>query len=395
MAEDFLLCARWILPVEPAAALEDHAIAVRAGAIEALLPARDAASRYPELERIELPHDVVVPGLVNAHASSSGPASDDAALLACAEMLAGGITCFADASPGPEAALEAARACGMRVALGIVVSRGASAYASDFDDYLRKGLALRDRAREERMASFFLAPLAVQALSDTELRRVATLAAELDLPVQLRLGEAVADLERLGRLGLLGPNLALVHGAHLAPPQLGLLARHGSSVVHCASDAGVAPGLAPLAEMQRAGIDLAFGSGMASGSRRLDLFQEMRTAALLAAAEAGDAHALPPPAALRAATLGGAHALGLEGAIGSIAPGKQADLVALDTQAPWNVTSGDPMSWTVHEAGREDVHQVWVAGRLVFTRRMQQNASFPLLDTRGRLWQNLQARAGS
>ena len=375
MAEDFLLCARWVLPVEPAGALEDHAIAVRSGVVEALLPAGDARRRYSDLELVELPHHTVIPGLVDAHAALPAPALEDAALLACAESLVGGVTCRADVSHPPEAVLDAARAAGLRAALGLLASTSASAYASDFDDYLRKGLALRDRAREEPALSFFLAPLAAQALSDAQLRHVATLAAELDLSVQLRLseGEALAGLERLGRLSLLGPGLAVVQDGALAPGEIELLARHGSSVVLCPSS-GLAsePGLAPGAQLRRAGVSLALGSGTASGRRRLDLFEEMR------------ACALPAEAALRAATLGGARALGLDGAVGSIAPGKQADLVAVDMQAPWHVPSRDALSWIVYTAGRENVSRVWVAGRLAFVGGAQ-NARFPLLASRGGL----------
>lgn len=376
MAEDFLLCARWVLPVEPAGALEDHAIAVRSGVVEALLPAGDARRRYSDLELVELPHHTVIPGLVDAHAALPASALEDAALRACAESLAGGVTCRAYVSHPPEAALGAARAAGLRAALGLLASQSASAYASDFDDYLRKGLALRDRVREEPALSFFLAPLAAQALSDAQLRHVATLAAELDLPVQLRLGEdgALAGLERLGRLGLLAPNLAVVQGDTLAPGEIELLTRHGCSVVLCPSS-GLASGrgLAPAAQqLLRAGVSLALGSGTASGGRRLDLFEEMRACALTA------------ETALRAATLGGARALGLDGAVGSIAPGKQADLVAVDMQAPWHVPSRDALSWIVYTAGRENVSRVWVAGRLAFVGGAQ-NARFPLLAGGGGL----------
>jgi 5-methylthioadenosine/S-adenosylhomocysteine deaminase len=395
--------------VEPAGALEEHAIAVRGGAIEALLPASEASGRYADLERVELPHHLVIPGLVNAHASAAtGLAGGDATLLACAEMLAGGITCFADSYLSPESALEAAHAAGIRAAHGILAAEHPSAYASDFDDYLRKGLALRDRTREDPLASFFLAPLAADALSDAQLRHVAALAAELDLPVHLRLHETpgeiercvarhgVRPIERLEKLGLLGPNLAAVHGVHLAPREIELLARHGCSVVHCpSSDLGLARGFAPVAAIVQAGVNLALGTASAEACPRLDLFQEMRTAALLARAAARDAVALPAGAALSAATLGSARALGLEKSIGSIARGKCADLVAIDMRAPGLLPPGDPLPRIVHAAGRENVSQVWVSGRLVFAEGKLQNPPLGTLDTRRGLWENSKARAGS
>src|SRR3954465_11770334 len=179
MDQDFILIAKWIVPVEPAGALDQHAIVVRAGRIEALLPAADAKARFPGLEVVDLPHHIVLPGLVSAHTHAAttllrGLADErreraasailsrefvlDGTLLACAEMLAGGITCFSDAYFFPEASLEAARSMGVRSVHGILVMEAPTAYASDPADYLRKGLALRDLAREDAHASFCIAP---------------------------------------------------------------------------------------------------------------------------------------------------------------------------------------------------------------------------------------------
>ena len=147
----------------------------------------------------------------------------DGTALACAEMLRGGITCFNDMYFFPEAALEAARAAGMRVSLGLIVIDFPTAYASDPADYLRKGLELRDRQGEDPLVSFCIAPHAPYTVSDPAFRQIATLAAELDLPVHLHVHETeneierslaehgVRPLERLRRLGLLGPNLIAVH----------------------------------------------------------------------------------------------------------------------------------------------------------------------------------------
>src|SRR5438034_11692486 len=196
MANGSLLLPRWVVPVGPAGkVLEDHAVAIRDGRIEAIAPAPEARARFREHEPVELAGQVLIPGLVNAHTHAAmslmrGLADDlplmrwleehiwpaegkhvspamvrDGTLLACAEMLRGGITCFNDMYFFPEASLEPARAAGMRVALGIIVIEFPTAYASDPADYLRKGLALRDRI-EDPLVSFCLAPHAPYTVSD-------------------------------------------------------------------------------------------------------------------------------------------------------------------------------------------------------------------------------------
>jgi 5-methylthioadenosine/S-adenosylhomocysteine deaminase len=421
-----------VVPVEPAGAvLEDHAVAVREGRIEAVLPASGAAAAYPGYETFDLPGHVLIPGLVNAHTHAAmclmrGLSDDlplmrwlqehiwpaeakhvspefvrDGTLLACAEMLRGGVTCFNDMYFFPEAALEAAAAARMRSAQGIITIEFPSAYASDAADYLARGLAIRDRWRDEPLASFCLAPHAPYTVSDESFRRIAALAAELDLPVHVHLHETadeverslaehgVRPLERLRRLGLLGPGLIAVHAVHLEPAEIALLGRHGCSVAHCpSSNLKLASGFSPVNDLLKAGVNIAIGTDGAASNNRLDMFQEMRTAALLAKAVARDAEAFPAHAALHAATLGGARALGLESVAGSIVPGKAADLAAVDLRAPELAPCYDVVSHLVYAAGRENVSHVWVAGELLMAERELANPALRSLDSLGRVWQN-------
>jgi len=427
-----LLCPRWIVPVEPAGAvLEDHCVALRDGLIEAVLPRAAAAERFSSYEKVELGEHALIPGLVNAHTHAAmalmrGLADDlplmrwleehiwpaemkhvtpqfvrDGTLLACAEMLRGGITCFNDMYFFPAAALEAALEAGMRVSLGMIVFDFPSAYGTDPDDYLAKGLALRDQWREHPLVSFCLAPHAPYTVSDATFRKVAKLAGEVDVPVHVHLHETAQEIERslaahgvrplarLERLGLLGPGLIAVHAVHLDDGEIALLAKHGASVAHCpSSNLKLASGFAPVQKMAAAGINLAIGTDGAASNNRLDMFAEMRLAALLAKAVAGDAEALPAHAALRAATLGGATALGLEARIGSIVAGKAADLAAVQLAGPELSPCYDALSHLVYAAGREHVSDVWVAGRHLIQDKKPRNSSFEGLDTRSKLWQN-------
>jgi 5-methylthioadenosine/S-adenosylhomocysteine deaminase len=406
---DLVVTPRWIIPVEPGnVTLNDHAVVVDDGRIVALLPAAEALLRFEPRRRLDLADHVLIPGLVNLHTHAAmalfrGYADDmalmdwlririwpaevrhaspdfvrDGTLLACAEMLRGGITCFNDMYFYPEAAAEAALAVGMRAALGLIVIEFPTAYAADAEDYLRKGLASRDALREEPLLSFCMAPHAPYTVSDRSFARIVTLAEQLDLPVHLHLHETRAEieeslarhglrpLERLRRLGLLGPNLIAVHGVHLDQDERLLLAEHGCSVAHCpSSNMKLASGIAPVTELEALGVRVGLGTDGAASNNRIDLFQEMRHAALLAKVASGDATALPAHRVLRMATLDAAAALGLDQRLGSIETGKEADLCAVDLSGLLVAPCYDPASHLIYAASRECVSHVWVRGRAV------------------------------
>lgn len=429
---DCLIDARWVIPVEPEGAVfANHSVAVRAGRIVAVVPSAEAGARFRPGSRFDLHRHVLIPGLVNLHthaaltlmrglADDVSPAAErrnrlaraeakhlspqfvhDGTLLACAEMLRGGITCFNDMYFYPETAARAAKASGMRAVIGIMVAHAPTAYATDPEDYLAKGLAMRDAHRDAELLSFCVAPHSPWLLNDRALARILTIAEELDLQIHLHLQESRAEieaslarhamrpLERLRALGLAGARLIAAGGVHMTPDELDLLARFGCSVAHCpSSNLKLANGLAPVAQMLARGVNVGLGSDDAPSSNRLDVFQEMRTAALLAKAESADPEALPARQALRAATLGSAQALGLEAEIGSIEPGKAADLCAVSFDGPELAPCYDPLPQLVYAAGRENVSHVWVAGRLALERRQVVSPAVEDLDKLALLWQN-------
>jgi 5-methylthioadenosine/S-adenosylhomocysteine deaminase len=124
----------------------------------------------------------------------------------------------------------------------------------------------------------------------------------------------------------------------------------------------LASGFAPMAALVQAGVNVGLGTDSAASNNRLDLFAELRLAALLAKAVAGDAAVWPAQAALRSATMGGAEALGLGAETGSLLPGKSADFIAVDLSGPTLQPVFDPVSHLVYVAGREQVRHVWVRG---------------------------------
>jgi 5-methylthioadenosine/S-adenosylhomocysteine deaminase len=406
---DLLIRPQWIIPIEPAGVtLSGHALAVSDGRILALLPDDEARQRFRPRQTMDLPGQVLLPGLVNLHthaamsllrgfaddlplmrwlneriwpaeARHAGPDFVRAGtLLACAEMLCGGITTFNDMYFFPEAAAEAARRVGMRAVLGIIVIEFPTAYAADADDYLAKGLAVRDNLSDDPLLSFCLAPHAPYTVADKTFERVATLAAQLELPIHVHLHETrheiddslkqhgVRPIERLRRLGLLGPQLIGVHAVHLDAGEIELLAHEGCHVAHCpTSNLKLASGIPPMSEIQARGLNFGLGTDGAASNNRLDLFHEMRHAALLAKGRSENAEALDAHSTLAAATIGGARALGLDARIGSLLPGKSADLCAVRLDDWLMQPCFDPASHLVYAAGREQVSHTWVAGELV------------------------------
>ncbi len=425
-----LITARWIIPVLPRdALLEHHSVALAHGAIIDLIPTSAAIERYPAAHRIDLPNHAVIPGLINLHTHSAmtlmrGMADDlplmhwlqqhiwpaesqvvsadfvrDGALLACAEMLRGGITCFNDMYFFPEAVARAALQAGMRAAVGMIALESPSAYANDATDYLTQGMALRDTLRDESLLTFCLAPHAPYTVSDATFERIAVYAAELDVPVHTHLHETtdeirdslktygVRPLQRLQRLGLLGPNLIAVHAVHLTPEEITLLAEQGCHVAHCpTSNLKLASGLAPVHALLQAGVNVGLGTDSAASNNRLDLLSELRLAALLGKLGASDAAALPARQALEMATINAARALGLEQKIGSLEKGKRADVTAINLGAPELAPCYHPLSHITYAAGREHVSHVWVDGILRVCDGQLTTLDVPDITARATYW---------
>ncbi|HEX7324818.1 MAG TPA: TRZ/ATZ family hydrolase [Rhodanobacteraceae bacterium] len=403
---DLLITARWVIPIEPErVVLEHHAVAVDAGAIVAVLPMADATAQYAPRERVDLPCHALLPGLVNAHTHNAmtllrGLADDlplmawlrdhvwpveakviapdfvrDGVELAIAEMLRGGTTCCNENYFFPDVQAETYKAHGFRALVGLPIIEFPSAWAQTRDEYFERGVAVHDAWRGDPLVGTSFAPHAPYTVADASFERIRTLADQLDLPVHLHLMETaqeVADskrehglrpMQRLQKLGLVNDRLIAVHMTQVSDAEIQLCASAGVSVVHCPeSNLKLASGFCPAEKLQRAGVNLALGTDGCASNNDLDMFGEMRTAALLAKGVAQDAAVLDAASTLRAATLGGAKALGLADRIGSIEPGKRADLAAVcmdevETEPLYNV-----VSHLVYAASRRQVGDVWIDG---------------------------------
>jgi hypothetical protein len=195
-------------------------------------------------------------------------------------------------------------------------------------------------------------------------------------------------LARLDRLGATGPGFVAIHAVHLDGRDIEVLATQRCHVVHCpGSNLKLASGIAPLARLLARDINVALGTDGAASNNRLDIFSEMRLASLLAKVATGDAAAVAASTVLRMATLNGALALGLDARIGSLTPGKDADLTAVRLSDIETLPMYDPVSHLVNAAGREHVTDVWVAGERVVDGGRLTRIDVHALASRTHVWQ--------
>lgn len=430
MHADLLIHAGWVLPIAPSRqALVGHSVAVTGGAISAILP-REQAQDIAAGETLDLPHHALMPGLVNCHGHAAmsllrGFADDlplmpwlhdhiwpaeaahvseqfvsDGATLAMAEMVRSGTTTFGDMYFFPDAVAAAANRAGMRCQLSFPILDFPSAWGRDADEYISKGLALRDDYKHNDRVHLVFGPHSPYTLSEANLAKVSTLAAELDVPVHIHLhetrGEVLQAIEQTGerplvtlnRLGLLGPRTQCVHMTDLTDDDIKLLALSGAQVIHCPqSNMKLASGIAPITALASAGVNVALGTDGAASNNDLNLFGEMQAAALLAKVSTGDATALSADDVLHMATLGGATALGMESVTGSLELGKQADMIAVDMSGPETQPLYHLASQLVYSCNGSQVTHSWVNGKPLMLSRQLQTIPWDSVQSRVATWQ--------
>lgn len=432
MIVDTLIHARWIIPVEPeSVTYEHHTLVIDSGKIIDLLPTDLAKQKYQGTTTENLENHALLPGLINCHTHAAmtlmrGIADDlplmdwlqnhiwpleqkwmseafvkDGTDLAIAEMILGGTTCFNDMYFFPEITAGQAVHHGIRAKVGLIVIDFPSVWAENSDEYIEKGLALHEQLRLSDLCSTAFAPHAPYTVSDEPLQKIRTLADELELPIHIHVHETLHEVEqaqaqtgqrplqRLQELGILNPSLIAVHMTQLTDEEISLFAESGAHIVHCPeSNLKLASGFCPVSRCLAAGINVALGTDGAASNNDLDMFGEMRTAALLGKAVAADASAIPAVTALRMATINGAKALGLDTCCGSLSVGKSADVIAIDLDYLETQPLYCPVSQIVYATSRQQVTDVWVAGKRLLKQR--QLTTFHLEDLKARItaWQH-------
>jgi 5-methylthioadenosine/S-adenosylhomocysteine deaminase len=410
---DTLICARWVVPVDAdKRVLDYHAVAIKDGKIVGVLPIDTAKSTYKATEQHELEGHALIPGLINAHTHAAmslfrGMADDlplmewlndhiwpaeqlwvspafvgDGTRLAVAEMIRSGTTCFADMYFFADEAATVASVAGIRSVIGLIVIDFPTAWAKDADEYLLKAGEVHHKFRNTPLVHTAFAPHSPYAVSEQSLQRLSTLAEEMDIPIQMHVHETADEvkqsldqhgkrpLQRLEELGLLSPRLLAVHMTQLEQDEIDLLAHYGVNVIHCPeSNLKLASGFCPVSMLQEAGVNVALGTDGAASNNDLDMIGEMRTAALLAKGVANDCRAVSAFTAMKMATINAATALGLQNMIGSIEEGKQADITAIDLAELETQPLHDPVSQIIYSASRNQVSDVWVAGKQLLRSR--------------------------
>jgi 5-methylthioadenosine/S-adenosylhomocysteine deaminase len=404
---DTLIKAKWIIPVVPHnTVLEDCAITIHDGKINAIVPQAEADKQFLAKQSLNLDRHIVIPGLINSHGHAAMSLlrgyADDVPLqewleqhiwpaegrfvdrdfvhagvqLAMAEMIRAGTTCFTDMYFFPDVAAACAQQAGMRAQINAPILDFPTVWAQHADEYIDKALVVHDDFRSSELVSVGFGPHAPYTVSDAPFKRLAVLSAELQVVIHIHLHESAFEVERaikeagkrpiqrLHELNVLTPLTHCVHMTQVDDSDIALLKQTGAHVIHCPeSNMKLASGFCPVAKLLDAGVNLALGTDGAASNNDLDLFGEMRTAALLAKAVAQDATAVNAHQALRMATLNAATAFGKESVIGSLEVGKHADITAIAVNDIETTPLFDAASHCVYTNNAHRVSHVWVQGK--------------------------------
>lgn len=397
--------------------LQHHALLIHERRITAILPQADLngaewISRTENCSVIELGNQVLIPGLINTHGHTAmsllrGVADDlalmrwlegyiwplenalvnhdfvrDGAQLAIAEMIKCGTTSFADMYFFPDAVAAEAGKAGIRGQLACPILDFPTVWAQSADDYIAKAIELHDEYKHSDLIYSAFGPHAPYTVSDAPLQRIGTLAAEMNIPLHMHVHETAQEvqdsmaqygqrpLERLESLGLLSPHFLAVHVTQANQADIDMLAHHGCHVLHCPeSNQKLASGLCPAQRLLDNNINVALGTDGCASNNDLDMISEMRSAALIGKIAADDAEAISAQSALEMATINAANALSLGKEIGSLEPGKYADVTAVDMNVLNVMPCFDPLSQLVYSSVASQVSHVWCNGKLLMKNR--------------------------
>jgi len=404
---DWALEARWLATVDSNDHIfENSTLLVNGDRIVDLLATDQARERYTAVQTVSLPNHLLIPGLINAHGHAAmsllrGFADDlplmtwlqehiwpaetahvspefvaDGTLLAIAEMIRTGTTCFADMYFFPEETARVASETGMRAYLAPPVFDFPSNWQADADQYLAAIEALAATNNRNPLLSLNIGPHAPYTVSDDNFEKIRLSRQNLGCQLHIHCHESAQEIEdsraqygmrplaRLAKLGVLGPYTQCVHMTQIAPEDIALLKQHLASVIHCPkSNLKLASGFCPVQSLLDESVNVALGTDGGASNNNLDMISEMQFAALIGKAVSNDAEAVDAQEVLRMATINGAIAFGLDAHIGSLEIGKQADITAVELS---NIGQGpiySPLSALVYSSHGYQVSDVWIAGK--------------------------------
>ncbi|DAZ95224.1 TPA: hypothetical protein N0F65_003459 [Lagenidium giganteum] len=427
---DLIITASHVIPVVPrGVVLRNYAIVIGNGRIMAILPQKDAVTQFPGAHVRELPNHIVLPGLVNAHThaamtllrglSDDKPLCDwladdiwpaerkfadedfvrDGCLHATAEMIRGGTTCCNDMYFHTATSAETFAQVGMRATVGIIRTAHAPELLAKYQGH--------------ELISMAVAPHAPYTKSEQVLQQFDVISMKHNLSFHTHVHETVAEchdsehqiktsmschksdqrcrpLANFKRLGLLSERLICVHMTQLTDDEIDMVAEARTSVVHCpTSNLKLGSGICRVSDLLAKGINVAIGTDGAASNNGLNMFAEMKLAAILAKVATMKSTSVPAITALEMATLNGAKALGLSNEIGSIEVGKRADLTAITCDDIEMIPMYNAISHVVYAAGRELVSDVWINGQCVLRDRQLLTINEQQIKAIARKWQDL------
>jgi len=387
--------------------LEDYSIVVEEDEILDIHPTKNVFDTYDANDVFVLSDHIITPGFINNHTHTAmslfkGYANDlplkswledhiwpaekkhvceafvkDGSLIAIAEMIKSGTTTFNDMYFYPSQTAEAAVEMGIRANIGLVVMDFPTNYASDPEDYLKKGFEFRDDWRNEELISTSIAPHAPYTNSDKTLSLISTYAEQLDLSIHTHLHETedevknsidqfkLTPIQRYNNLGLLGPNLVAAHCVHVDDQDLILLQQNNVNVVHNpSSNLILGSGIADIPKMLDLGINVTVGTDSSASNNRLDILEELRMAALLGKGLSKKPDIFDAKTALKMATYNAARSLNKSKIFGSIEVNKKADIVAINMDSIFSQPVYNPLSTLLYNANQGGVDYVWINGTL-------------------------------
>ncbi|HXZ20339.1 MAG TPA: amidohydrolase [Candidatus Acidoferrales bacterium] len=393
--------------------LQDGAVAVHETQIVAVGPRSDLESRYPSARRIDARGRIVLPGFINTHTHAAmsllrGVANDMTledwltqrifpaeklnvtedfcvwgTRLSALEMIEGGTTTFADMYYFEDAVARETKAAGLRGVLGESVIDFPVPDSPSVDQSLAQIEKFLEHWKGDSMIRAAVAPHSPYTCSGETLKRAAALARRFNAPLLIHVAETrherdeslekkkLSPVAWLDSIGFLGPDVLAAHCVWVDDADIRTLVARGVGCAHNpASNSMLASGVAPVPAMLAAGLRLGLGTDSPAGSgNTLDMLEAMDLAAKLQKVSRLDPRALTAWQVLEMATIGGARALHMEDQIGSLEPGKQADIILLRTDAPHEVPAYDVAGAIVYSMNASDVETEIVAGRILMEGR--------------------------
>ena len=409
--------------------LTGGAVAVDGADIVAVDTAANVASRFRSADTIEAAGAIALPGLINTHTHAPmvlyRGLADDLALaewlndfifpaeaktvspefvragarLAALEMIQSGTTTFADMYYFEEEIARETKKAGLRAVLGQTIIQFPVADAKTPADALARAEAFLKEFTGDPIVTPAVAPHAMYTLDGPTLRAARDLARRYGAPTLIHLAETRDEVKTaqerfrtspvayLDDLGFLGPGVLAAHAVWVSDADLAILKARGVGLSHNPeSNMKLASGTAPVPAYLRADLPIGLGTDGAASNNDLDMFEAMRTASLLHKLQTNDPRAVSARAALEMATIRGARALGMEAAVGSLQPGKRADIIVVDVSKARHTPMYDPVSHLVYVAKGSDVRSTVVNGRVLMRDGTVTTLDEPAIIQEGRSW---------